>query len=68
MKKGDAGSRPEQHRSPDDMQIFMNKIQHHRSSEIARATKCNTIMGQIFSIGPSGSAQSRGTSIVPMMA
>jgi hypothetical protein len=25
-------------------------------------------MGQIFSIGPSGSAQSRGTSIVPMMA
>lgn len=38
----------------DDMEIFQNEIQHYRSSRTASATKCSTMIGQIFSIGPRG--------------
>src|SRR3979411_2328728 len=67
-EKSNASSRAKQHGGADDMEIFQNEIQHYRSSRTANATKCSTIIGQIFSIGPKGSAQRRGTSMVPMVA
>src|SRR5680860_971014 len=51
-----------------DVHVFEQMVgEHHRSSRIARATRLSARIGKIFVIGPSGSVQSAGIKIVPMM-
>jgi hypothetical protein len=67
-EEGDARAGAEQHRRADHVHGLEDEIQHQRSSRIAIATRFSTSTGQILSIGPSGSAQSRGTRMVPITA
>ena len=68
-KKRDAGARPEQDRRADNVQILEHKVSgRHRSSSIASATRLNTMIGPILSMGPSGSNHIQGTRMVPMIA
>src|SRR5258706_7110382 len=65
-EKGDAGAGPKQNRGADHVHILEDQISHQRSSRMASATMLSARMGQILSIGPSGSTHSPGTSTVPI--
>jgi hypothetical protein len=60
-EEGDTGAGAEQHRRADHVNGLEEKIRYQRSSRTAVATRFSTSTGQILSVGPSGSAQSRGT-------
>ena len=55
----DPGSGAEQYGGADQVQELEREKQRHRSSRVAKATRCKTMIGKIFSIGPNGSAHSR---------